>query len=489
MLFERPRVVIAGLKGGSGKTTLSLGLLRHWRNSGLKVVPFKKGPDYIDSAWLGSAAGHDCHNLDTFIMPQERLLTSLATNSVGADLLLIEGNRGLFDGVDSRGTFSTAALAKLTNSPVILVVDCVKATTTIGVIVKGVAEFDRALGVKAVVLNQIANSRHAGVIKEAIENYTSLSVLGALKRSNIPILPERHMGLVSHDEYGTVERSLESTGALVSQNVDTGRILEIARTAPPLDLDIPDFLPCPNYSNPQMTQINADKIQDPLPCPALRPLRIGLVRDNAFQFYYPENIDALVASGAEIVGISALADMALPPIDALYIGGGFPETQAIKLSGNVEFRRSLKNAVEEGLPVYAECGGLMFLGRNIIYNNKMFPMADIFPMDFVMEDKPEAHGYTIVEVCDDNPFYEKGVKLRGHEFHYSKVTVAEGTPEAVKFKFAFRMDRGKGIAGGMDGLVYKNVLATYTHVHALGSYEWVRGMISAAEAFRRRRNI
>ncbi|MBF0518983.1 MAG: hydrogenobyrinic acid a,c-diamide synthase (glutamine-hydrolyzing) [Nitrospirae bacterium] len=454
------RVVIAGLRGGSGKTTLSLGLLRLWRGN-RKVVPFKKGPDYIDAGWLSQAAGTQCYNLDTFIIAGDRILQSISKNSEDADFAVIEGNRGLFDGVDSKGTFSTASLAVLTDTPVILVVDCLKATTTVGVIVKGVVEFDSKVKIKGVVLNSVSNQRHESVIREAVETYSGVPVVGALKKTSTPLLPERHMGLVTADEHMQVERALTEICTLVKHSVDIERIWETGMGA--------GILNVPVVSEPQYE--NKENV------------KIGVIKDTAFQFYYPENLDELRKAGGELSEISAITQEDLPDVDALYIGGGFPETNAIKLSENVQFKTQLKTAIENGLPVYAECGGLMFLGRSISMDGKRYPMVGVFPMDFEMQSKPQAHGYTVVETIKETPFFGKNVVLRGHEFHYSRVSGLSGG----EMDFAFKMKRGKGIFDGQDGVCYKSVFASYTHLHALGAPEWVKGMISAAIQFKRTR--
>ncbi|QWR76236.1 cobyrinate a,c-diamide synthase [Candidatus Magnetomonas plexicatena] len=456
------RVAIAGLRGGSGKTTLSLGLLRLWRDI-RNVVPFKKGPDYIDAGWLSQAANSQCYNLDTFIIPEDKILQSISKNSKDADFVLIEGNRGLFDGLDSKGTFSTASLAVLTDTPVILVVDCLKATTTVGVIVKGVVNFDSRVKIKGVVLNSVSNQRHESVIREAVETYSGVPVVGALKKTPTPLLPERHMGLVTADEHMQVERALTEISTLVKDSVDIEKVWEIGMGA--------GILNFPDLS--ETVYENREKV------------KIGVIKDTAFQFYYPENLDELIKAGAELIEISAVTQGDLPALDALYIGGGFPETNAIKLSENVQFKTQLKTAIENGLPVYAECGGLMFLSRSIAMNGKRYPMVGVFPMDFEMESKPQAHGYTVVETNRETTFFGKNVELRGHEFHYSRVSgLRDG-----EMSFAFKMKRGKGIFNGQDGVCYKNVIAAYTHLHALGAPEWVQGMITSAVRFKKAKGV
>ncbi len=465
-IYNKPRVAIAGLRGGSGKTTLSLGLLRLWKNKGRRIIPFKKGPDYIDAAWLSGAAKTDCYNLDSYIIPENKLFNSLISHSEDADGVLIEGNRGLFDGVDSRGTFSTAALARLCESPVILVVDCAKTATTMGVIVKGIVEFSKELMIRGVVLNYIANARHEKVVREAVESYAGVPVVGVLRRSDTPFQQERHMGLMSRDETHELEGALERLASIVSDTVDEDKIWQAALSAPPIEYG-------PAKSGDVLVALPSEA--------SPTPVKIGIVKDSAFQFYYPENIEALKALGAEIVQLSALARDMPEGLDALYIGGGFPETHALSLSENNNFMDKLRESIEGGLPVYAECGGLMFLGRGLIHKERYYPMAGIFPMDFVMNEKPQAHGYTIVETIEVSPYFQKNVILRGHEFHYSKAV----NLEVEKLDFRFRMKRGKGIVDGKDGVAYKQVLATYTHLHVLGCPQWADGLVSAATAYRK----
>ncbi|NOZ25865.1 MAG: cobyrinate a,c-diamide synthase [Nitrospirae bacterium] len=474
MINDRPvpctvaRVVIAGLRGGSGKTTLSLGLIRALKDSGLKVRAFKKGPDYIDAGWLAAASEADCYNLDPYLFPDEKILQSFFRHSRDADCALIEGNRGIYDGMDVDGTYSTAELAKLLMSPVVLVVDCTKVTRTLAAIIDGVVAFDRNVDVRGVILNNIAGRRHETIVRGTIEKYTSVDVLGAIQRLKDERFPERHMGLTPHHEHPAVEQSVKTMGDIVREAVDCERVLEIARSAPAL----PPYNGGPGPAVDRECGLGS----------AAGNVRIGIIKDMAFQFYYPDNFEALRDAGAELVEISAISEGGLPDIDALYIGGGFPETNAIMLSENIEFKNSLRRAVEEGLPVYAECGGLMYLGREIELDGRNYPMAAILPISFRMEGSPVAHGYTMVEVKEDNPYFRKSASLKGHEFHYSRVV--DHDPD---LKMVFAMKRGKGIDGSSDGIVYRNVLATYTHLHALGSPEWVCGMIRAAESHARNR--
>ena len=474
MKYQYPRLIVAGLKGGSGKTILSLGLIAAWEKIRLTIAPYKKGPDYIDAGWLSSAAGRPCYNLDPFLIGNEKVLSSFREHFGEAACAVIEGNRGLYDGMDSAGTYSTAELSKILKSPVLLIVDCTKVTRTAGAMVLGMQKFDKKVNIEGVVLNQIAGNRHEKVVRESIEKYCNIPVLGAIPKLGRDILTERHMGLTPFQEHPEVGSAISYTAEIARKYLDLDRIWRIAQKAVPLVTGIGD-------RSLEIGRMKSAKSQALTPNPMVS---IGIIRDSAFQFYYPENFEELEKRGVKLLEISAIEERKLPDIDALYIGGGFPETNAIALAKNASFRRSLKNAVENGLPVYAECGGLMYLGKSITIGNKTYPMADIFPIRFCLEEKPQAHGYTIVEVNRSNPFYSKGTVLKGHEFHYSKV-LDIGNKKGMRF--SFRMKRGEGITDKMDGLCYKNTLATYTHIHAYGSPEWADGVIKQAVFYGKRK--
>jgi cobyrinic acid a,c-diamide synthase len=465
VLKKYSRIIFAGLKGGSGKTTISIGVISALKKKGLSVVPFKKGPDFIDSGWLSIAAQNPCYNLDPFLVSKEKVFESFVSHFSG-DIAIIEGNRGLYDGMDVDGTYSTAELSKLISAPVILIVDCTKTTRTAAAIVLGCINFDKDVQIKGVILNQVANNRHESIIRETIEKYCSVPVIGAIPRLRSGEFPERHMGLLPYQEHYDPMNAVAFSEDIISRSVDLDKLIEIANDADLLRFDL------------QNTNMKP------------KDVRIGIIKDSAFQFYYPENLEELKKNGAEIIQIDAIKDEALPDIDALYIGGGFPETNAIKLAENISFRNSVKKAAEGGLPIYAECGGLMFLGDFIALNNEKFPMVGLFPLGFVMKHRPQAHGYTVLEVQRDNPFYPVGLILHGHEFHYSSVAVFERNDKrADNIFFTFMMKRGCGIIDGLDGICYKNVLASYTHIHALGVSEWVNGLLNKAREFKKQRRF
>ncbi|MCI0468543.1 MAG: hydrogenobyrinic acid a,c-diamide synthase (glutamine-hydrolyzing) [Nitrospirae bacterium] len=457
-MFNYPRILCAGIKGGSGKTTVTLGIIAALRaQKSLTVIPYKKGPDYIDVGWMSVAAGMSCYNLDPFMLTKEKVFDSFISHFSG-DVAVIEGNRGLYDGMDAAGSYSTAEVAKLLKAPVILVIDCAKMTRTAAAVVLGCMNMDREVLIKGVVLNQVSGSRHESIVRASIEQYCAVPVIGAMPRFQNDRMPERHMGLIPFHEHRDIEGVISFAHDMARKHLDIDAIFEIAAAAEPLPI---------RQKREDRSQKTEDKV------------RIGVIRDSAFQFYYPENIEELERSGAAIININAMDEDQLPQIDALYIGGGFPETNAVKIAGNKEFRMSVKAAAEAGLPIYAECGGLMFLGESLIVGGNKYPMADVLPLVFEMKERPQAHGYTIVEVEKENPFYPVGTIIHGHEFHYSAV---EMSSKKNRTNFAFGMKRGKGIKNGMDGICYKNVLGTYTHVHALGTETWAEGLISRAKA-------
>ena len=450
MIFNPPRIIIAALKGGSGKTILSLGLTSAWREMGHRVASFKKGPDFIDSGWLSFAAARPCFNLDPFLMNPGQIVASLLRNSAGADIAVIEGNRGLFDGLDLDGCCSTGELGKIIKSPVLLIVDVTMATRTVAALVMGCQKFDPDLRISGVILNRVAGLRQESLARNAVEQYCGIPVVGAVPKLKQNIFPERHMGLVPHLETDYAEKAVAWARGVAEKHLDLKTIWNLAHEAPPLD------------SPPETVEE-----EGALRLPEFRP-RIGVLRDKSFWFYYPENLDQIRRLGATLIEINSLEDREVPPIDALYIGGGFPETQAHALADNVSFRASLKQKIEEGLPVYAECGGLMVLGKELVVDGKEFPMVGALPLSLILEKRPQGHGYTVLEVTDKNPYYPIGEVLKGHEFHYSKAVLHPSDDTRTVFKVL----RGEGIDGKKDGLCRKNVLATYTHIHAGGNPEW-----------------
>lgn len=451
-------IVVAGLAGGSGKSVVSVGLTAAFAARGKSVVPFKKGPDYIDAGWLQLASGRKCYNLDPYLVDEEVLRQSFHTHSAGGGISLLEGNRGLYDGVNAEGGYSTAELAISLKMPILLVVDCTKTTRTVAAMVLGCMHLDERVDIRGVVLNQIATERQRRLVTEAVEKYTGIPVLGVIPRMGRDIFPMRHLGMVPYQEYADSGGALSFLIETVTENLDLDRIEAIME---PFEVD--------ESALPTAPVVGIEK-----------DIRIGILQDAAFQFYYSENLEALERAGAELVSLNALRDKRLPQLDGLYIGGGFPETSARALAANESFRHSIKDAATTGLPIYAECGGLIYLGESIQLDGIEYPLVGVFPARFGMSQKPQAHGYSVFTVELENPFYPVGSMVKGHEFRYSTVLEWGWDGDSM----ALRMERGKGFLEQRDGLIYNNVLAMYTHVHADGTPEWASGLVQRCRSFK-----
>ncbi len=460
MAGQIPRMTVCGLRGGSGKTLVALGLACVLRERGHRVLPFKKGPDYIDAAWHTLAAEAPCRNLDTFMMSPEVVLRSFLRHSDPGAVSLIEGNRGLYDGMDSEGTHSSAELAKLLASPVLLAVDCTKATRTVAAMVAGCKYFDEDVHISGVVLNRIGSARQEKVIRKAIAESTGVPVMGAVPRIRGLQFLERPLGLLPPPEHPDAQGAVQMAWEAVAKYVDVDAVLEAAHEADPLETP-------------------AEAIEEISFSTGAR-LRVGVIRDGAFNFYYPENLEELEESGAELVELNALNDRELPPLDALYIGGGFPETHAEALTANECFRRSVRKGIEDGLPVYAECGGLTYLSESITMGGSVYPMVGAFPVAFEVAPKPQGHGYAVLRVDRPNPFFTIGTILRGHEFRYSRAL--DSSPGALQT--VCEVERGTGFDGTRGGLCYKNTFATFCHVHALGTRDWAQALLGRARQYR-----
>ncbi|NOY52657.1 MAG: hydrogenobyrinic acid a,c-diamide synthase (glutamine-hydrolyzing) [Deltaproteobacteria bacterium] len=440
---HRPRILISAPHRSSGKSTISIGLSAAFRERGVSVQPFKKGPDYIDPMWLTRAAGRECRNLDFFMMGEESIRRTFAAAGRDAGLSLIEGNMGFFDGLDLEGTDSTAALARLLRVPAILVVNTRRMTRGIAPLVLGHQQFEPGTPVAGVILNRIRGARHEKKLREALVRYSGIEVVGAIPDDQGLLIEERHLGLTPVKENLSLPPVVEKLSGAVSAHVDLDRVLEIARSAPEIagEKEEPDFFPEPD-------------------------VRIGVAMDPAFTFYYPENLSALRRAGAGLVPFNTLKDHTLPDVNALYIGGGFPEVFMEALEKNSLLRGAIREAVEEGLPVYAECGGLMYLTRSITYRGEKRAMVGVLPCDVEMHERPMGHGYVILETTGKASWLTPRKAVHAHEFHHSKVV------NLGKVDFAYRMVRGRGVAGRLDGILHKNVLAAYTHLHAGGDPRW-----------------
>jgi len=440
------RLLISAAHKSSGKTTVSLGLCAALAARGLAVQPFKKGPDYIDPMWLGRAAGRPCHNLDFHCMTHAEILSSVGHHAGSADIALIEGNKGLYDGLDLEGSNSNAALAKLTQTPVVLVLDARGMTRGIAPLILGNQAFDPEVNIAGVILNQLGGSRHESKLRAVIEHYTDIPVIGGVHRDKALEIVERHLGLVPSNEADTADTKIATIRALIAQQVDLDRLLAVAGDTPL------EFAPLPLAS-----------------ATGKRPVRIAIARDAAFGFYYPDDLDALQQAGAELVMFDTLRDTRLPQVDGLFIGGGFPESHMQALEQNKTLRSAIRQAIENGLPAYAECGGLMYLARSLSWHGRRCEMVGVIPGDCIMHDRPQGRGYVRLQETQHAP-WPPGPQARefaAHEFHYSGL---ENLSDSLHFAYAVK--RGTGIDGRHDGIVMHRLLACYSHMRDTAQHHW-----------------
>ncbi len=452
------RILISAAHKSSGKTTVSIGLSAALAKQHA-VQTFKKGPDYIDPLWLAQASGQPCHNLDFFTQSAEEIQRCFHQADAGADISLIEGNKGLHDGVSLDGSDSNAALAKLLHTPVILVIDSRGMTRGVAPIVQGFQGFDPDVNIAGVILNQVGGSRHEGKLRAALETYTDIPVLGAVSRNPALTLDERHLGLIPSNEMQDSQDWVQRICEQVEKEVDIPAIKEITASAPKLIQNDPISKQPPRHST---------------------PIRIAIAQDAAFGFYYAGDLLALKQAGAELIPFSPLKDSSLPNADGMFIGGGFPETHMEALQANASMRSSIRRAIQNGLPCYAECGGLMYLARSLSWNDQTFEMAGVIEGDVRMHTRPIGRGYVKLEETQDCPWpisQSSDSEIPAHEFHHSSL---HNLPENTRF--AYKILRGHGIDGKRDGLVTYNLLASYAHFRDVENNHWAQRFIDFVQS-------
>ena len=438
-----PRFVIGAATSGAGKTTIAAGLMAALTARGLVVQPFKVGPDFIDPTHHTRCCGRTCRNLDPFMMGEDGVRETFARASSGADVAVIEGVMGLHDGIDGTAYGSTAHVARLLEAPVLLAIDAKGASRTINAVVRGVAGYDPAVRVAGVIFNRIGSARH----RELIECGAELPVIGWIPRDEALEVPSRHLGLSLADEL----RSHDAFGDVIGAHVDLEGVLAIARSAPPLDARAAE----------PVTEGSTS---------------IGVAFDRAFCFYYADNLDRLRDAGARLVFFSPAADV-LPEVDALYLGGGYPELHAGALEAGPA-RAEIGRAAADGMPVWGECGGLVYLSQSLETDGRSHRMCGVLPAVSAMTGGIRGLGY-VDGTCVAGPFPAlRGAGVRGHEFHYS-----DCTPDADA-RYALALSRGRGLGGGRDGLCEHSTVAGYTHAYF--SARFCSAFVGAARAYARR---
>lgn len=491
--FIYNKFCISSTSGSGGKTILSLGLARLLYNKGYLVKPFKKGPDYIDSRWLSLSANCQATNLDLYLVSKS-CITSLFYESIPnsaqdghkSPVALLEGNRGIFDGLDEEGSCSTAELCKLVQCPVILSLDCTKMTRTVLAILQGIINFDKNLKIIGVVLNKIGSSRHGKIITSLIQRHTNLQIFGILPRIAPVPLPERHMGLnfSQSDDHNTI---LENLAVLIRENINWQTILESTQ------FYLDDFKE--NHGKNKIAREESsisfpakfsspDKIDTP---------KIGYVMDDILWFYYPENLQAIRNSGGELIKLSLLDESKKNidnwlQINALYLGGGFPE-EFLRILANHPILNLINKFGKNNMPIYAECGGFMLLAKGLRKENEFYPLADLIPATIQWNKTPQGIGYVEAEVLKQNPFFLTGSRMRGHEFHYSSCLMEENAGH-----FSLGLFRGKGIKKNekkdseilaYDGYCKGNIWGAYMHIFAPSVPCWSRNLVRLAQKYAR----
>ncbi|MDH5798239.1 MAG: cobyrinate a,c-diamide synthase [Paracoccaceae bacterium] len=439
-----PRFMISAAHKSSGKTVVSLGLAAAFKNRGRDIGTFKKGPDYIDPMWLSAASGKPCYNLDFNAMQDAEILPFFQSRARA--LNLVEANKGLFDGVAEDGSDSNAALAKTLQLPVILVIDTNGMTRGIAPLLQGYLQFDPDVQIVGVILNKTGGPRHESKLRAAVETYTDLPVLGAIGHADKLNIGERHLGLTTPAESPVRDGFIAYAADTMATHVDLDRIEDIARHTVAL----------PGHPAPQpVTQIG-------------KGLEIGIARDRAFGFYYPDDLEAIAALGATLIPFDTMKDTHLPDVDGLFIGGGFPEMFLSELQANTSLRTDIRTKLQNGLPAYAECGGLMYLCRSIRWHDTTAEMVGLIDADALMHSKPTGRGHVRFETTDTHPWGTIEGEVRAHEFHYAGLS---GLPENTRY--ARRMTRGFGVNREHDGIIIANTLAGFCHLRNTGPYPWV----------------
>ncbi|AYQ57411.1 cobyrinic acid a,c-diamide synthase [Bathymodiolus thermophilus thioautotrophic gill symbiont] len=440
-------IYLSAAHKSSGKTVVSLGLCAAFKAQALKVASFKKGPDYIDPLWLAQASGNACYNLDFYNMTNDEIIQLYRRQSQSSDIAIIEGNKGLYDGMSVAGGDANADMAKLLNIPVILVIDANGITRGVAPLLMGYQAFDTEVNIAGVILNKVAGERHESKLIQAIEHYTDIPVVGAVRRAKDLIIDERHLGLMPANESTQSQAFIDGVARIIADQVDLSKISTFHNAQSPI-------------APPVLTTTTTD-------------LTIAVAKDQAFGFYYQDDLDAFQSLGVNLVYFDTLKAVELPQCDGLFIGGGFPEMQLETLSANQALLDNIKLNIQQGLPTYAECGGLMYLSRKITYQGKSHKMVGVIQADTIMTSRPIGRGYVQLAPSNEHPWNEVAPTIYAHEFHYSKLENID-----PKTRYAYKVLRGVGVDNKHDGILTYNLLATYTHLRSVGSNHWTTQFVN-----------
>ncbi len=442
--------LISAANKSSGKTVLSIGISAALHKRGLTVQTYKKGPDYIDPMWLSKATGRSSYNLDFWTQSENEIKSTLNTNNQDADISLIEGNKGLHDGLAADGSNSNAALAKLLHAPVILVLDTRGTIRGVAPLLLGYQQFDPKVNIAGVILNFVGGERHAAKLRDVIERYTNIPILGVVPRNEELNLVERYLGLMPSNEDHYADTKISRIADIIADHVDLDKILAIAKNTNPIHANENQIL---------------EKKYD---------VKIAYTKDEAFGFYYADDLDTFHQHGAHLIPFDTLHDQTLPDADALLLGGGFPEKRLQELSSNTKMKQAIYSAIENNMPAYAECGGLMYLSNSIQHENQRAQMVGVINGDCEMNKRPIGRGYTLLKNESHHPWnVSQDQEIPGHEFHYSKLS---NLPKDISY--AYQVNRGFGVNGNNDGIIYKNLVACYAHQRNTQQNQWISSFLA-----------
>ena len=476
MKFSYPKgVVIAGTHSGSGKTTVTLGLLAALKNRGLSVAPFKVGPDFIDPGHHRQVTGKLSHNLDGWMLSETENRKIFAAGVSGADFAVVEGVMGLFDGYDGRNEAgSTAQMAKWLDLDILLVVDARSMARSAGALVYGFTQFDPGCRFCGVIFNNVASDRHMEYLCQALEGKVTVPVLGGLPRNSSMEIPARHLGLVTSEDYSLNTRKVNDLAHFIEDHLNVNRLID---GLPEIGVEIPES----ERENSKPRDHNGRFLVSPL-----ERVRIGVAMDHAFCFYYPENLEMLKQNEADIVFFSPVDDRELPPdLDGIYLGGGYPELHAEKLSRNISMRQAILEKCHDGMPLYAECGGFMYLCEKLItLEGDIYNMAGCFPFISRMKDRLSALGYREITFSADTPLGEQGLTARGHEFHYSYLEEERMTRGIEKVYEA--TDRS-GAGRNCPGYMMNQCVGSYVHLHFRSCPPIGHNFVSACRVYKKKK--
>jgi cobyrinic acid a,c-diamide synthase len=436
-------LVIAGTGSGTGKTSITSGLIFNLRNRGLRVQPFKVGPDFLDPSWLSVAAGRPCINIDSWMTSKEYVVRTVQQKMDNADIGIIEGVMGLYDGASAESLEgSTAEIARILNAPVILIANAHGASRSFAATVNGFVNFPDAPAFAGIIANHCGSLRHREILSTALSSINLPPLLGAIPRNSLPQLPSRHLGLTTASTEVSSEEKISQIASICEQHLEIEKVIMSGAL----------FNKIPVNANPEVTKVKQD----------FKPIRIAYASDKAFHFYYSDNLDLLTRYGAELVSFSPITDSELPEsIDGLYLGGGYPEIYASELSMNASMIKSVQSFAASGKPVYAECGGLIYLSRSIKdLNSCHWPMTGILPCETIMNTSLQTLGYCEVTIREKCIIGNQDMRLRGHEFHYSSIENSAENISENGYDIVYRNGRSK-----VCGYINKNILASYVHLH------------------------